>query len=139
MRFYHFIGGLAALLLSACAAEQSEAGANVTEQLDLAATPSVHQLVNSLVDSFDAPACLDSQLRFAGRKDFERSVFHQRRFDASDKCLRDLEQSAAKLGFKKDQSGNWSGSIVGGTEERLKFPLDEDLTQGNLLWEVDVT
>ncbi len=139
MRIYHLAGGLAALLLSACTAEQSEAGSNVTEQVELAQTPNVDQFVNSLVDSFDVATCIDAQLRFVGRKNFDGSVFHQRRFVASDECLRDLKASAVRFGFKQGKSGELSGSIVDGVVERLSFDLNEDLMPGNLLWEVDVT
>lgn len=139
MKLWSFAVGLAAFSLSGCSAEQSEAGSDVAKVWEPVNAPIDHQLVNALVDTFDVPSCLNAQLRYAGRKNIEQSIFHQRRFDVPDQCVRDLMNAAERLEFTQSPSGEWSGTIIDGTAERLKFYSDADPMPGNLLWEVDVT
>lgn len=120
---------LAAIGITSCSAEKSETGHG----------PIDRQLVDALVDSYDAGSCLHARLRSAGRKTVGEKVFHERRYEASSECVRDLKQSAKRFGFAEKRAGEWSGEIIGGTLERLEFAAGSDHLPGNLVWEIDVT
>ncbi|NVE93709.1 hypothetical protein [Altererythrobacter lutimaris] len=139
MNFRHVAAFVAGLALVGCSGDKSDSDTEPFLPRELARQPIHHQLVDSLVDSFDAPSCLDARLRYAGRVNVGESVFHQRRFDAPDKCLSELQSAAAHLGFAEGKAGGLSGDVIDGTFERLRFGEDAGIGPGNLVWEVDVT
>lgn len=139
MRDRFFALGLAALTLTGCSADQSGPGAEHDGAQKAVLAFNGLQPVNALVDTFDVPSCLGSTLRYSGRKDVGQWVFHQRHFDASEQCLRDLGDAADRLGFTSDGAGQRRGNIIDGVEERLILQSDQYPNKGNLLWEVEVT
>ncbi len=99
-------------------------------------TPEKHELVNALVDSFDAPACLDAGIRYAGRKTGPDGLFHARDFIAPRVCVDQLKERVEALGFSRISEDMYEGALSSDSQDRIRIEIGEGQDFGAISWEV---
>ncbi|MFL0356730.1 hypothetical protein ACI5KX_09635 [Erythrobacter sp. GH1-10] len=119
--------------LGACGDESTVA----EEDRAPASTPEKHLLVNSLVDRFDAPACLDADLVGAMHRSEEGKDYFVRAFTAPPSCIEALSSSFETVGFSASGDGKYETELYGGTMEKIRVELSDDRSVGAVEWEIE--
>lgn len=138
MKTAHYIAAALALLLGACGAEPDQ-----TDKPDGSATvsnppPEPPELVDMLVDRFDAPACQGAKPVAMMRKTGPEGVNVVRSYTAPVACIEELVAAFGGLGFSEESPDIYQGGLPDGNKERIRVEIADDRSIGGIEWEVDV-
>lgn len=107
------------------------------EETAITPTPEKHVLVNSLVDRFDVPACLDATLVGAMHRSEKDKDYFVRAFTAPPACIEALSASFDTVGFSATEDGKFETELYDGTIEKIRIELSDDLSVGGIEWEIE--
>ncbi|QFT77783.1 hypothetical protein [Erythrobacter sp. THAF29] len=129
------IPSIAALTVFLAACSAGDAASE--EESALTPTPEKHFLVNSLVDRFDVPACLDANLVGAVHRSEDDKNYFVRAFTAPPSCIEALSASFDTVGFTSTDDGKFAAQLYDGTTEKIRIELSDDRSVGAIEWEIE--